>query len=77
MELEKKSVVYQSTKQIESGEFINGHAKEDRKEIYVNQDNDGMALFKQKLEKLKMMYETGILTETEFDVEKKKLLELI
>lgn len=35
---------------------------------------DEMALFKQKLEKLKLMKETGVLSDAEFEDEKKKLL---
>nr|WP_314464810.1 SPFH domain-containing protein [uncultured Clostridium sp.] len=37
-------------------------------------DSDDMTAFKQKLEKLKLMKETGMLSDEEFDEEKKKLL---
>lgn len=78
MELEKKSAVYQATKQIESGSLINNSiSNQDNKENKIDKDNDGMTIFKQRLDKLKLMYDTGILTDAEFDVEKKKLLELI
>ena len=46
------------------------------KEIDTNQkQEDEMTIFKRKLDKLKMMKENGILTEEEFEQEKKKLLE--
>lgn len=78
MELEKKSAVYQATKQIESGSLLNGATSSQyNNEMETKQNNDGMTIFKQKLEKLKMLHDAGILTEIEFDVEKKKLLELI
>lgn len=78
MELEKKSAVYQAIKQIESGSFLNGTTSSQyNNEMETKQNNDGMTVFKQKLEKLKLMHDAGILTDTEFDVEKKKLLELI
>jgi len=37
-------------------------------------DSDEMASFKQKLEKLKLMKEAEIISDAEFDEEKKKLL---
>lgn len=78
MELEKKSAVQQAAKQIESGSLINiSTLSQDKKENEMEKGNDGMTIFKQKLEKLKLMYDTGILTDSEFDEEKKKLLELI
>ncbi len=78
MELEKKSAVYQATKQIENGSFLNSlTSSQYNNEMETSQNNDEMAIFKQKLEKLKLMHDAGILTDTEFDVEKKKLLELI
>lgn len=64
MELEKKGVVSQSTKQIEIDE-----------EIKVHPLNTHVDDFKIKLEKLKMMFDMGILTDSEFEIEKKKLLE--
>ncbi len=78
MELEKKSAVYQATEQIESGSLINTSIlSKDNNERETNADSDGMTIFKQKLEKLKMLYDAGILTEAEFVEEKRKLLELI
>ncbi len=66
MELEKKSLLSQSTKQIDSVEPLN-----------VPTQNSQVDDFKAKIEKLKMMYDMGILTDIEFDAEKKKLLESI
>ena len=74
IELEKKSAVHQATKQIENGSFISSY---DNMQVKIEQQNDGMDLFKQKLEKLKLMYDTGILNDAEFEAEKKKLLEIL
>lgn len=78
MELEKKSAVYQATKQIENGSFLSGLILgQNNSEMQENQSSNEMTIFKQKLEKLKLMYDAGILTDNEFDLEKKKLIELI
>lgn len=80
MELEKKSAIHQAKDQIESGTFLKPPVEEDRKiEIDDNakiKDND-LNNFKQKLEKLRLMKESGVLSEEEFNAEKMKLLDLI
>jgi len=48
--------------------------KPDESETPAPQPQDDMAAFKQKIEKLKLLKESGMLSDEEFDAEKKKLL---
>lgn len=68
-ELEKQSAVNQKNgiTRIEESKTIDSAFDED----------DLMKLFKMKVEKLKIMKEAGIITESEFEVQKNKLLETI
>lgn len=78
MELEKKSVVHKATKEIEKDTYSNSiTSNKASDESETNQSKDVMTTFKQKIDKLKLIHDSGILTEAEYDVEKKKLLELL
>lgn len=72
-ELEKKTVVHQATNLIENGDLLRSNAMPNT--VGENKDStNSMEIFKQKVEKLKMMRDAEILTEQEFENEKKKLL---
>ncbi|MCH5265828.1 MAG: SHOCT domain-containing protein [Lachnospiraceae bacterium] len=73
LELEKKAAVQNNLKQIEGGEVLQAAADNTQKEIADSQ----MEEFKIKVEKLKMMLDTGLLTEEEFKMERAKLLEML
>lgn len=72
-ELEKKTVVHQYSDLIESGNLLKVSPKNDSG-LLENKNTDSTENFAKKIEKLKMMKEAGMLTDEEFDLEKKKLL---
>ena len=75
-ELERKAVVHQSVEAIQSGAVLShGTATPSTKLLDSNENT--MEAFKVKVEKLKMMKEAGLLSEKEFEEERKKLLGLI
>lgn len=73
-ELEKKAAVQKSADIINSGNLLN---VSERPADIALENKDSLSLFQQKIEKLKMMRESGFLSDEEFENEKKKLLELI
>lgn len=75
-EIEKRTAIHQSAKIIERGDLLNVPiSKGVQKEIEVqNEDNNS---FEQRIKKLKMMKESGLLTEEEFDIKRKELLDMI
>lgn len=75
-ELERKAVTHQSIEAIQSGAVLN-HGSSRVIEKLSEQSNNTMDNFKMKVEKLKLMKEAGLLSEQEFDIEKKKLLNSI
>lgn len=77
-ELEKKTVVHQSSHMIESGSLLKTSVLADDRKIENKRDaEDSMVDFGQKIEKLKMLQAAGLLSEEEFDMERKKLLNQI
>lgn len=77
-ELEKKTIVHQSTDMIENGSILKVDVKSDTPSIEMKETQaDQMADFKQKVEKLKMMKEAGLLSEEKFKEEQNKLLNMI
>jgi len=78
MELEKETAIKQSKAQIENGSYLKIPNSNIEKKIGDrNQQIEpatSMSDFKQKMEKLKTMYECGILNDEEFMEEKKKIL---
>ena len=56
---------------------IGGMTENSLSQAKVKQENDSMATFRQKLEKLMIMKETGILSNIEFEEQKRKLIENI
>lgn len=76
-ELEKRTAIHQSAQIIERGDLLNIPASQDaQREIEVQNENDD-ALFAQKIKKLKIMKDAGLLSEEEFDSKRKELLDLI
>lgn len=78
-ELEKKTVVHQSTDIIESGSLLKVAVKSDIPVIEthnVSQVNS-MDDFKQKVEKLRIMKEAGLLSDEKFEEEQNKLLGML
>ena len=78
-ELEKKTVVHQSTEVIENGSLLKVAVKPEipfveSKEI---SQTTTMEDFKQKVEKLKIMKDAGLLSDEEFKEEQSKLLNMI
>lgn len=57
------------------GNTVGGVVGEAVKPMQEEKEEDEMAAFKRKLEKLKWMKENGIINEEEFEAEKKKILE--
>lgn len=77
-ELEKKTVVHQSAEIIENGSLLKFAAKSNNQQIEMKEKReDPMEAFKQKVEKLKMMKEAALLSDEEFEAEKKKLLNML
>ena len=77
LELEKKAAVEQASGQIENRETPQISSNAPVEAISAHQGEDSMESFKQKVNKLKMLKESGILTEEEFNIEKAKLLDTI
>ena len=71
-EMEKKKIVFQSESATNYETIATG-----QKEEKLLDTKDTMIEFRQKIDKLKIMKESGILSDEEFENEKKKLLELI
>lgn len=74
--LEKKTAVQQSLGAIESGALLSAGRATPSNALPSSQENS-MDVFKQKVEKLKIMKDAGLLSPEEFDEERKKLLELL
>lgn len=75
-ELEKRTAIHQSTQAIECGEFLNNSVNQGMKRIEIQNENSEL-LFEQKVKKLKMMKDAGLLSEEEFDSKRKELLDMI
>lgn len=73
-ELEKKTVVQQSENLIRNGELLKVTARPSENAL---EDKTSVDSFQEKIEKLKIMKEAGLLSDEEFEEEKKKLLSLI
>ena len=78
-ELEKKTVVHQSTDIIQNGSLLKVAVKPDAPSIEANEamHANSMDDFKQKVEKLKIMKEAGILSDEKFEEEQNKLLGML
>lgn len=78
-ELEKKTVVHQSTDIIENGGLLKADIRPDVLSIEhkESQEMNEMEDFKLKVEKLKMMKDAGLLSDEEFAKEQEKLLNMI
>lgn len=80
-ELEKQTAVSQSAEAINAGSFLKSpeaRMKLDKKaEVKSNPAGNTTEAFREKVEKLKIMKESGLLDEEEFATEKKKLLDSI
>lgn len=78
-ELEKKTVVHQSTDIIEQGRLLKADIQSDIQSIEQKklQEMDVMENFKLKVEKLKIMKEAGLLSDEKFAEEQEKLLNMI
>lgn len=75
-ELEKKAVLSQSAGRMENGGLLMAAA--DHRQVGMKEARgEPMEAFGQKVEKLKMMKEAGLLSEEEFAAEKKKLLSML
>lgn len=77
LELEKKTAIHNATTQIESGKLLNIAPTPESHKLEDKQATDQMAEFKKKAEKLKIMKDSGLLSDEEFNLEKSKLLDLI
>lgn len=76
-ELEKKTIIKQSIDLIENGSLLKS-AKIDSQHIeMIEASVDSMIDFKQKVEKLKIMKDAGLLSNDEFEIERKKILDEI
>ena len=75
-EMERKAVIHQSTEAIQSGGILNPVKSSVTTTLPDVQENT-LDIFKMKVDKLKMMKEAGLLSEQEFEEERKKLLKLI
>lgn len=75
-ELEKKAAISQSEKVIRHDDLLNVSASQDVQRIETANENSDV-LFEQKIKKLKMMKEAGLLSEEEFDHKRKELIEMI
>lgn len=77
-ELEKQTIINQSTDLIENANLLKVAAKPENQKIGVNESQiDTMDQFKQKIEKLKIMKDAGLLSDDKFEEECKKILETI
>lgn len=78
-ELEKKTVVHQSTDIIENGSLLKVAVKSETSSIEQKETTEinSMENFKLKVEKLKMMKEAGLLSDEKFEQEQAKLLDMI
>lgn len=76
-ELEKRTAVHQSAQIIERGDLLNASVLQDKQKGIEMQSEDNDALFAQKIKKLKMMKDAGLLSEEEFDNKRKELLDMI
>ncbi|MDE7061931.1 MAG: SHOCT domain-containing protein, partial [Lachnospiraceae bacterium] len=77
-ELEKKTVVHQSSEMIENGSLLKTSVLSDSRKIENKRDDEESVVdFGQKIEKLKMMQAAGLLSDEEFDMERRKLLSQI
>ena len=78
-ELEKKTVVLQSTDIIESGSLLKVAVKSDIPSVEAHNISqvNSMDEFKQKVEKLKIMKEAGLLSDEKFEEERNKLLGML
>ena len=77
LELEKKAAIHQATDKIESGELLRVASGVGNSQLEDKQSKDSMTEFKQKVEKLKMMKDAGLLSDEEFSAEKEKLLGML
>lgn len=75
-ELEKKTVVHQSTDVIENGTLLKSIQKQDNMQINKI-ESISLEEFKTKVEKLKLMKEAGLLSDDRFEEEQEKLLSLL
>jgi len=77
-ELEKRAAAHQAKQDIESGRQLHiGQSESPKLTDSVLTKEDSMESFKIKVEKLKIMKESGLLSEEEFEEERKKLLKMI
>lgn len=78
-ELEKKTVLHQSVNVIEDGSLLRVEiaGANSASNNMIESSSDSINDFKQKVEKLKMMKESGLLTDEEFKSEQQKLLRMI
>ena len=78
-ELEKKTVLHQSVNVIEDGRLLRVDiaGANSASNNSIESSSDSINDFKQKVEKLKMMKESGLLTDEEFKSEQQKLLRMI
>ena len=78
-ELEKKTVVHQSTDMIENGRLLKVDIRSEATpaEQIELQETNAMESFKLKVEKLKIMKDAGLLSDEKFAEEQAKLLNMI
>lgn len=73
-ELERQAAIHQSMQAIQSGTILHVGPQSIPQKISTIQADDSMDAFKRKVEKLKLMKDSGLLSDEEFDEERKKLL---
>lgn len=73
-ELEKKTAVYNASNLIEKQNPLNAYEDRDS-ENHLQDSNEIISEFKQKIDKLTIMRDSGILTQEEFEWQKQKILE--
>lgn len=71
-ELEKKSAVYNSASSLENKKLIDTPS-----ENCLPESNDPMSDFKQKIDKLILLHDSGILSDEEFEEQKQRILEAL
>lgn len=76
-ELERKTALHQSKEVLKTGELLYAPGTQMISESKSEQDVDVLQEFKLKVDKLKVMREAGLLSDDEFDEERKKLLSQI
>ena len=78
MELEKQTAIKQAMEKIDSGDFLKipqvKNVIPDEEEKIYTQTKNNLEVIKDKIEKLKVLHESGILTDEEFAEEKKNIL---